>query len=462
MDISRSLPNDSSACIVPMSTDGDGNIIGPTDSNESSSSVGNNSNNGIDQSSSSTSSSPPIEDDPHLRSLLSRKRLSEGHCIGFNAVTGTPGAISAIRGGLGAAYCLARKNSLHLIDPETLNQRMPPLTEGKPMQHMRSTTSTNTTSSAGQQQQSLESFGSGNIVLKRNYSQDDTAVSSSTSLERSPTNTNSSSSHSRRRSSTVSQCSSVLSESARQQLNFDLSPDLPPDSSLIEANALDGCTVDSVTNYSSDYHGTHPMERPQSPEPDPTASGDFSGREGVSAGSSLEMRPISRMSQCLDELMLLDASSPDSVLGDSNSNSNSMDHQVIDGQLDGRLAAITQPAAAVLTASAAKASHRKQHRTTSETNGQPISTGNNISKRAHTPCVKHPAAQSHSPHLKSSNRLSKKGNQQQQRCVSSSPNCGAQATSATQASQANADCIGADVATGGSPGANGIGEIATH
>lgn len=84
------------------------------------------------------------------------------------------------------------------------------------------------------------------LALKARESQEDNncnSTCSSSSLERS----------SERRSSSVSQCSSVLSEGTRNQLNFDLSPDLPPDSSLLEANAI---------SPSEDFG------RPGSPEPD--------------------------------------------------------------------------------------------------------------------------------------------------------------------------------------------------
>lgn len=65
----------------------------------------------------------------------------------------------------------------------------------------------------------------------------------------------------RRRSSTTSQSSSLLSETSRNQLNFDLSPDLPPDSGILETNALiDLDTNDSRAELKLD-------SRPESPEP---------------------------------------------------------------------------------------------------------------------------------------------------------------------------------------------------
>lgn len=216
-------------------------------------------------------------DEEQLRRILTCKRLSEG-CNRFNP-----------------ANYISRKNSLHMI-----GQELPPLTEGEPMRHMSYHLSQNIDSVASSSSSgSLRSGGKLTNVLgafKRN-SQDEntTSCSSTTSLDgpRSPT---------RRRSSTVSQCSSVLSEGARQQLNFDLSPDLPPDSSLLEANAI------SPTD----------LDRPASPEP-----------SSLSGDGSFEMRPVSRMSQC-DELMF--TASPDSTLGDSNENTN-QDNIIISAQL---------------------------------------------------------------------------------------------------------------------------------
>jgi hypothetical protein len=207
-------------------------------------------------------------DEEQLKRILACKRLSEGNCsrhlVNLN---------------------ICRKNSLHMI-----GESLPPVTEGEPMRHM----SQNIESSQSSSASSSSLRGATRLLAggKRN-SQDEnaTSCSSSTSLDgsaggfRSPT---------RRRSSTVSQCSSVLSETARQQLNFDLSPDLPPDSSILEANAI------SPTDF----------ERPASPEPSSMGSAD----------GSFDMRPVSRMSQCCDELMTEPAGSPDSTLGDSADN----------------------------------------------------------------------------------------------------------------------------------------------
>lgn len=193
-------------------------------------------------------------DEEQLKRYLAYKRLSEG-CNRLNTT-------------------FTRKNSLHMVD------ELPPLTEGETMKHMsyhlsqniESTASSSSSSSLrSNRQQTLR-----DLALKRGSQDENTSCSSSTSLERSP---------SRRRSSTVSQCSSVLSEGTRNQLNFDLSPDLPLDSSILEANAI------SPTD----------LDRPASPEPS-----SFSG-------DTFDFRPISRLSN--EEPML---ASPDSTLGDSN------------------------------------------------------------------------------------------------------------------------------------------------
>lgn len=190
-------------------------------------------------------------DEEQLKRILACKRLSEG-CNRFN----------------GANY-ICRKNSLHMM-----GESLAPVTEGEPMRHMPHHMSQNieSTSSSSVSSGSLRSggrssglgLGPGGQISKR-ISQDDTTAScsSSTSLDgpRSPT---------RRRSSTVSQCSSILSEGTRQQLNFDLSPDLPPDSSILEANAI------SPTDF----------DRPASPEPSSLDSSD----------GCFDMRPLSRLS----------------------------------------------------------------------------------------------------------------------------------------------------------------------
>lgn len=227
-------------------------------------------------------------DAEQLRRILGHKRLSDG-------------CVSRI-----ASSLVTRKNSLHMIE------EMPPLTEGEAMKHMSyhgSTFEPLSVASSGSSG-SLRSAGGrmvAQLALKR-ASQDDntTSCSSTTSLEKSSPSHNG-----RRRSSTISQCSSVLSEGTRNQLNFDLSPDLAPDSSLLEANAI------SPTD----------LDRPASPEP-------FSDASPLSPE---EARPMSQMSLQNDELML---ASPDSTLGDSNDNHHLVD-LVANRQELGRLERLT-------------------------------------------------------------------------------------------------------------------------
>lgn len=211
-------------------------------------------------------------DEEQLKRLLACKRLSEG-CNRF----------------VNGSNLICRKNSLHMM-----GESLAPVTEGEPMRHVAHHMSQNieSTSSSSVSSGSFRSgsrhLGNANMIKRNSQDDNATSCSSSTSLDgaqRSP---------SRRRSSTVSQCSSVLSEGTRQQLNFDLSQDLPPDSSILEANAIS--PIDS--------------ERPASPEPSSLDSAD----------GSFDMRPISRMSQFCDEIMMTE--SPDSTLGDSNETSN--------------------------------------------------------------------------------------------------------------------------------------------
>ena len=230
--------------------------------------------NQLQPAASDDNSSSGEPDEEQLRRILTRKRLSEG-CNRFNS-----------------AGHVCRKNSLHMIGEE-----LPPVTEGEPMRHLSHHLSQNmeslaSSSSSGSSRSNRQLGG-----LKRNSQDENTSCSSSTSLDgpRSP---------GRRRSSTVSQCSSVLSEGTRQQLNFDLSPDLPPDSSLLEANAI------SPTD----------LDRPASPEPSLSLSAD----------GSLDMRPVSRLSHDGDDFPL--GASPDSTLGASNSNLENH-HQVMSAQL---------------------------------------------------------------------------------------------------------------------------------
>lgn len=196
-------------------------------------------------------------DEEQLKRILACKRLSEGCNQAHRNLT--------------------RKNSLHMM----LVDELPPVTEGEPMQHMSHSQAANS-SNLEHQSNSSGSTNSlrGSSRKQRSGSQDENSASiSSNSLDH-------------RRSSTVSQCSSVLSETTRNQLNFDLSPDLPPDSSLLEANAIGDESADLAVDY---------PERPTSPEP--------------LSFSDNELRAQSRMS---DDIVLEISASPDSTLGDSN------------------------------------------------------------------------------------------------------------------------------------------------
>jgi len=253
-----------------------------------------------------------LPDEEQLQRILQCKRLSEG-CNRFNM----------------PAY-LARKNSLHsLMMQENPNGGLlPPVTEGVPMnvspanKNCTKQQSCEPNSETGSTSGSSRSSGSiGNRLINKRHSQEgETSCSSSISLDGkgSPTGLL----HcGRRRSSTVSQCSSVLSEGTRQQLNFDLSPDLPPDSSILEANCLCG-----PVDFEPDDELA--MERPASPEPLSL---------GQTREDSLdEVRPVSRLGP--DHFSSLEADeeavqddelhrhssegplkgcSPDSMLGDS-------------------------------------------------------------------------------------------------------------------------------------------------
>ena len=216
---------------------------------------------------------PQIEDEEQLRRILMCKRLSEG-CNRMQVALG---------GGGGALF--GRKNSMHLIGEE-----LAPVTEGVPMRHMSMHTSNQNVVVESTSSSSRFKFAAGGSLSKRNSQDDGTSgasCSSSTSLDGvglacgaqlpSERSASGSSSSGRRRSSTVSQCSSVLSEGTRQQLNFELSPDLPPDSSLLDANAV------SPTEFELD---SSEQRRPASPEPLLSSS-----------NSSFELlRPTSRLS----------------------------------------------------------------------------------------------------------------------------------------------------------------------
>lgn len=145
-------------------------------------------------------------------------------------------------------------------------------------------------------------------------------------------------------SSIISQCSvtsSVLSESARQQLNFTLSPDLPLDcNDLYEANNFQ--QTGRRRKLSSQF-GSGSIERPASPEPPSLMSNDGDYVEFMTNGNSNSnsnststngdgacWRPESRFDSQLDmeanvqklqtnKSNKLPGESPDSTLGDSTS-----------------------------------------------------------------------------------------------------------------------------------------------
>lgn len=211
-------------------------------------------------------------DEEQLKRILQCKRLSEG-CNRFNLPN-----------------YLARKNSLHsmMMQENGNGGLLPPVTEGEPMRNLPASNNYlhETSNETGSSSTSSRSGSVGNRLhlSKRHSSQDaETSCSSSTSLDGKGSPTGGMQVCGRRRSSTVSQCSSVLSEGTRQQLNFDLSPDLPPDSSILEANAIYSPTAP--------YGYVDDDERPASPEPEPLSP------DALSDGRcSLELRPVSRMS----------------------------------------------------------------------------------------------------------------------------------------------------------------------
>ena len=167
------------------------------------------------------------EEQKLMQHLLMRKRLSDG-CNGAHKAGWT------------------RKSSLHLFN---VGEELEPVTEGVQMRHM----SLNTTSPlTASNNLACEGRFKALSQMKRNSLQEDGAscsLSSTSSLDGSAAS-------GRRRSSTVSQSSSILSEGARLQLQFDLSPDLPLDSSLSETNAIRSPT---------DLRDL--CERPATPEP---------------------------------------------------------------------------------------------------------------------------------------------------------------------------------------------------
>ena len=143
-------------------------------------------------------------------------------------------------------------------------------------------------------------------------------------------------------SSIISQCSvtsSVLSESARQQLNFSLSPDLPLDcSDLYETNGLDRPMSRMLRRYSQQSSGSS-NGRPHSPEPSSLCSDsteDFIMTLANTHANSINMNSNSNMDgfeQCKNDQKLLRelqlkniiVYSPDSALGRSTDTTDSSD-----------------------------------------------------------------------------------------------------------------------------------------
>lgn len=221
------------------------------------------------------------QDELILRRLLASRRSSEGCALKYSP-----------------NQFLSRRNSGGFASlTQTFDELLPTVTEGQTMDHEAFCGSRRTCSQTGDDGSSgLSSAASslGNQYLcsimdrvnSRYLSKDDITSSPFSSLEKMDS---SSSGHYRRRSSTVSQCSSVLSETSRAQLNFDLSPDLPLDSTIIQANMLDA--------YQSDSQ--HLVKRPQTPEPYSVDSSD----------GSVDEIPIPMASKArlfTPELMLMD------------------------------------------------------------------------------------------------------------------------------------------------------------
>lgn len=196
-----------------------------------------------------------------------------------------------------------RRNSLLMIESTSL---LPPVTEGKTMENIynKQHSITNSIGDSNAADTNPNSNLSSLVVkqqtplrptlrdLRRFSSQEDNnnnngttngSCSSTTSLDRSTTSpiaivqSSSSSSSSyynyKRRNSSISQCSSNLSENTRAQLNFDLSPDLLADSTLNEANSVHPMTTTTTTTRTpNEDFLLDDLERPPSPEPSSPSS----------------------------------------------------------------------------------------------------------------------------------------------------------------------------------------------
>lgn len=161
---------------------------------------------------------------------------------------------------------LARKNSIQMIDSE----KLPSVTEGVAMRD----SCGQQIGPKGQEQATRPNSLRELIVISKNQrysssidsSQDNISgarTNSTNSLDRSsnsPPSAAGSGNSRRRRSSTTSATSSLLSETSRAQLAFDLSPDLPPNSSILDTNAIN--LGESRSGSQQDDH-----DRPETPEP---------------------------------------------------------------------------------------------------------------------------------------------------------------------------------------------------
>lgn len=225
------------------------------------------------------------QDELILRRLLASRRSSEGCALKYSA-----------------NQFLSRRNSGGFASlNQTFDDLLPTVTEGQTMDHEAFCCGSKRTGDDASSGLSSAASSIGNQYLcsimdrvnSRYLSKDDiTSSSFSSSLDKMDSSS-SSSAHYRRRSSTVSQCSSVLSETSRAQLNFDLSPDLPIDSTIIQANMLDVYPRSNSQQL---------MKRPQTPEP-------YSGAD--SSDSSVDEIPLaipmaSKARLFTPEIMLMD------------------------------------------------------------------------------------------------------------------------------------------------------------
>lgn len=221
---------------------------------------------------------------------LAERRSSEGCSTIVNNISSNANITSIIQSATSTGSSitasqirtLMRKNSIQMIESE----KLPSVTEGVAMGRTdnkpEESGSTEAPINMQQQQQSAADLSQqqqrpSSLLMQiskqrqqrrqssASSGSQDNVASSSNSLSISPPG----SASRRRRSSTTSQSSSVLSETSRQQLQFDYSPDLPMDSSLDRANAID--TNDSMDDGDQSATGLRrplSISRPESPEPE--------------------------------------------------------------------------------------------------------------------------------------------------------------------------------------------------